>query len=576
MFYSCAGDREVKAWRLPEATAEPASESRSDIIEIVQSNAGNVIGAGDAGGVAHFLDAGTLEPFLALASFDSFAPLAISPAGDRAAVALGAKSVHVFGLPGGELLAQRNGDAGNIGYLAFWDYGRFVVSLEHDRFVRTWDSATGSELLRFDAHEELVVALGTLPDGRMVTGDRSGRLLLWDGRTGVVERELRAGGAALRTLACSADGQWAAASFEKGSAELYPLDENQPPRLLSNANLPFDELRFSDDGSRLAGAIMGQNFKLWDVGSGQQLAIPNFQRHRYRSIFLLDAKQNHAITCISEVLTFLPSFPRALYASEPISAATIRDYKRGRAEVAQEIRLAPKSYRAFTPTPVLRQALDRLENLTGALGEGPYLEPSGNPLARLGFRPGDSIAQIDGRSDGSLVSLQRSLQVFASRRDAVQTPLKLTLTRSGSEVQIEHQQVAVAEQVKSITFSRARALELLKGTQELLLRQERFLVDYSQRLSNDRGAGLTGTRALAGAWIASPATREEEAILAEIGLNDSDCIVAVNGTEVVDYTQFLDWVGSALEALEKGATGRILLRVERDRFQLLNLNWSVS
>ena len=575
MFYSCAGDRAVKAWRLPEADDAPAPESRSDIIEIVQSNVGSVIGAGDAGGVVHFLDAGTLEPFLALASFDSYVRLAISPAGDRAAVALGARTVQVFGLPGGELLSQRNGDGGDMLALAFSDDGRSVVSLERDCYVRTWDSATGSELLRFDAHQDRVVVLDTLEDGRMVTGDRSGRLLLWDGRTGTVERELRAGGTALRSLDCSLDGQWAAAAFEQGTAELYPLGENQQPRLLSNANLPFDELRFSDDGSRLTGAIMGHNFKLWDVGSGQQLAIPSFERQRYHPTFLLDSKQNHAITFKSEVLTFLPSFPRDLYSSDPISAATIRDFKRGRAEVAQQVLVAPKSYRAFTTAPVLREAMSRLERLAGASAEGPYQESSGNPLARLGFRPGDSIVQIDGLSDGSLASLQRSLQVFASRQEDAQAPLKLTLTRSGSEIQIEHQPVAVAEQDNSITFSHARALELLKGTQELLLRQERFLVDYSQRLSNDRGAGLTGTRVLAGAWIPRPATREEESILAEVGLNDSDCIVAVNDTDIVDYTQFLDGVSTAIDALEAGVVGSIRLRVERDRYQLLNLTWSV-
>ena len=306
------------------------------------------------------------------------------------------------------------------------------------------------------------------------------------------------------------------------------------------------------------------------------MAFPHIAEYPYPYRTILDPGHDRAITGTSDTLQLTPAFPRRLYAGDTLTPAIIDFYKHGRAETALEIRLAPALYKAFTPLLVVREAIERLERRGDVPSGSTYQEPSDNPLARLGIRPGDSVAQVNGIPDGSLAHLQQQLQNFSSADGDSRTPLTLTVTRGGAEVSIEHHAVAALELDRSIAFRRDRALELLRGTRELLLRQERFLVDHSQRLSNERGAGLNGPRALTGVWIPAPAREEEEASLAELGLNVSDCVLAVNGTAVADYALILAWLDTAIGAVEEGAEGAVHLRVERDRFQTLNLTWSVS
>ena len=215
--------------------------------------------------------------------------------------------------PDGRMLASAN-----YGSIKFWDAGtgQLLKTLEHsnssplmavfapdgkilgscglEKSVNLWDVRTGELVRNLEGHSEFITGLAISPDSQTIaSGSEDGTVKLWDMVNGQLIRTLVGHSSAVFSVAFSPNGSTlASGSLEKtpegkvftirlwdsaSETVLFtwrdPFGKNLGSRGIFWLNLldfePIGTVTYSPDGSTLATASYGGNFKMWDTASGK-------------------------------------------------------------------------------------------------------------------------------------------------------------------------------------------------------------------------------------------------------------------------------------------------------------------
>jgi len=110
-----------------------------------------------------------------------------------------------------------------------------------------------------------IVAVAVLPDRRrMATTSKGGMLRLWDLKKGVMVKEMKGRGEAMRDMALSRDGKFIAASDESGYINVWHGDTGRLTQAFK-AHSYVCSLDFSPDGATLATGACDCTVKLWST-----------------------------------------------------------------------------------------------------------------------------------------------------------------------------------------------------------------------------------------------------------------------------------------------------------------------
>jgi hypothetical protein len=164
--------------------------------------------------------------------------------------------------------ATLHGEEGRLSSLAYSPDGRTLAAGTGRNQVTLWDTATGLERGRLAAGEEdWLLGVGWLDGGsRIVTGDVTGRLRFYSGKTGLPTGEERTLGTS-ECFAVSPDGALLGRGNRAG-VSLVGADGGEPRDLESN--LPgVGVLAFSPDGKLVAGGSRQGAVAVWDVAGGR-------------------------------------------------------------------------------------------------------------------------------------------------------------------------------------------------------------------------------------------------------------------------------------------------------------------
>lgn len=188
------------------------------------------------------------------------------------------------------------GHRGMVKDLAFTPDGDYLVSASDDKTIRIWDWKAGVSVRTLRSQigkgaEGKVFAIAVSPDGSTIAaggyfgpglGDKPpyGDVRLFDFKSGRMKAVLKAAEYEIRAISFSPDGKLLAAGGADGFAYVWRNDAASASGWTADRKLDADSWRiqrlaFAAGGSRLAAVTTDNGIRLWDTGSGEEIALPD-------------------------------------------------------------------------------------------------------------------------------------------------------------------------------------------------------------------------------------------------------------------------------------------------------------
>lgn len=178
------------------------------------------------------------------------------------------RTVKLWEVPSGRLLATLSGHTNTIYNVAFSPDGRYVGSCSADRSIRIYEAATGKYVRRivtptlvrdlaFDSNSKYVAAAGDNKIGYVFDVNSSSTKPI---------AELKGHTARLRAIAFSPDGTKVATGSDDRNVSVWNVASPAKPIKSLNANHYVFALAFSQDGKSLAAAAgLDRSVRVWET-----------------------------------------------------------------------------------------------------------------------------------------------------------------------------------------------------------------------------------------------------------------------------------------------------------------------
>ena len=192
--------------------------------------------------------------------------LAVTPDGRRAVTAVGDGRLTVWDLESGEAVRTADGHAGVVRAVVITAEGDRIVSAGDDGALKVWDlhtQALVATLARQDAGEDTegdatgLRALALTPDGQVMAGGDDGALSRWDLQTGALVESLPAHEAGLRGVAVTKDGRFAATAAIDRLVKVWDLGTGQELAAVALEGAPRCLVLAPDGTTALVGDAAG-------------------------------------------------------------------------------------------------------------------------------------------------------------------------------------------------------------------------------------------------------------------------------------------------------------------------------
>lgn len=196
----------------------------------------------------------------------------ISPDGRQAASGSDDRTIRVWEMPSGKLLACLEGASGEVYAVAFSADGSLLASAGRDRVIRLWDWQTREQVRVFKGHTDSVRCLAFSPDGkRIVSGGDDRSLRIWDVASGAEAADLIGHAEAVTSVVWSANGDRILSGGRDGVLRWWDsFRHKQLARLEGHAG-PVLSVALAHDGKTALSGGNDQTVRLWRLPGGEEL-----------------------------------------------------------------------------------------------------------------------------------------------------------------------------------------------------------------------------------------------------------------------------------------------------------------
>jgi serine/threonine protein kinase/WD40 repeat protein len=273
------GQRQLQGIVMPQGDEVPERRKQPPVV-VMTTNARYLAAAGNKQVVVWETRTGTVVTRIARVA----KALALAPDGSMLAIGQDDGRIRVYGLAGGNEVADMPGSGNEVTALTFYRDVRGTRSGKDARWglvagdsgssIAVYDIASGQLKNHCQGTKHQIEALAVSPDNMTLASSGSGEFFLWDLATG--QRLLQGGNPDLITgLAFSPTGDRLVCATRKiftreiGNQQIWKLDQGRGVRILRGLATPTSTLTFSPDGRMLAVLEHAWRVGIWDLPTGK-------------------------------------------------------------------------------------------------------------------------------------------------------------------------------------------------------------------------------------------------------------------------------------------------------------------
>jgi WD40 repeat protein len=198
--------------------------------------------------------------------------VAFSPDSKKVATAGADRTIRIFEVESGKLLAQIEDHADWIFDIAFSPDGKRLASASRDKTSKVFDVDKKESLVTFPAHVQPVYTVSFIPDGKGVaTGGEDNRIRIWNpDNDGKPIREIGGFGGSVFKLRYTPDGQSLIAAGADKTVAVFKPNGSQVRRIQGHNDWIY-ALAISRDGKTIASGSWDGEVRLWNLSDGKLL-----------------------------------------------------------------------------------------------------------------------------------------------------------------------------------------------------------------------------------------------------------------------------------------------------------------
>ena len=148
---------------------------------------------------------------------------------------------------------------------------RYVISASLDHSLKVWDAESGQLFKTLEKHPGALSCMGLSPDGKkLVSGDQSGNVVLWDMKTLQPLFMFKTGGGMINDIKFSNNGKWFAVAVWQ-DIYLWDLNNEKPIQVLKGHTDKVHAINFSNNDELIVSSSWDNTAKTWSTSTGKNL-----------------------------------------------------------------------------------------------------------------------------------------------------------------------------------------------------------------------------------------------------------------------------------------------------------------
>lgn len=170
--------------------------------------------------------------------------------------------------------------------VAFNEKGQWIATGSFDRTIHVLNLGIMKQPILLRGHGSVIIKIIFLPEGKLLSVDKEGGLIIWDFHSGQIIKRLTKMNDEVCSMCVSSDNRFAFVGTKLGYVGLYDLLSLEPvTQRYIKENEPVSSLAFMRDPYRLAVGTSGGNVRIYSLFGNEEEYMAQLRDRQYKTFY---------------------------------------------------------------------------------------------------------------------------------------------------------------------------------------------------------------------------------------------------------------------------------------------------